>query len=108
MNDASFPKFRSFYDSLVRTGTSRGISLADAQDIAGDAVERALSAFDPAKGEFSAFCRAIFSNLMKNHWRDKKWRSPTYSRGSRAPERWTRQWGFFPSRTTARSRFSTR
>jgi hypothetical protein len=72
MNEAPFSKFRSFYDSLVRSATSRGILLADAQDIAGDAIERALSSFDPAKGEFPAFCHTILSNLMKNYWRDKK------------------------------------
>jgi len=72
MNDVRFPKFRVFYDSLVRSASSRGILLADAQDLAGDAIERALSGFDPAKGEFPAFCRAILSNLMKNYWRDRK------------------------------------
>jgi len=72
MNEAPFAKFRSFYDSLVRSATSKGIILADAQDLAGDAIERALSGFDPAKGEFPAFCRTILSNLMKNYWRDKK------------------------------------
>ena len=72
MNDAAFPKFREFYDSLVRSASSRGILLADAQDIAGDAIERALGGFDPAKGEFPAFCRAILANLMKNYWRDRK------------------------------------
>ena len=72
MNDAPFSKFRSFYDSLVRSATSRGILFADAQDLAGDAVERALASFDPAKGEFPAFCHTILSNLMKNYWRDRK------------------------------------
>jgi hypothetical protein len=72
MNDAPFSKFRSFYDSLVRSATSRGILFADAQDLAGDAVERALARFDPAKGEFPAFCHTILSNLMKNYWRDRK------------------------------------
>jgi hypothetical protein len=72
MNDAPFSKFRSFYDSLVRSATSRGILFADAQDLAGDAIERALSGFDPAKGEFPAFCHTILSNLVKNYWRDKK------------------------------------
>lgn len=76
MNDTSFPKFRSFYDLLVRTGTFRGISFADSEDLAGDAIERALSAFVPAKGEFSVFCRAIHSNLMKNYWRDRKKTEP--------------------------------
>ncbi len=72
MNDPQFPRFRSFYDSLVLSATSRGILFADAQDLAGDAIERALSGFDPAKGEFSAFCHTILSNLVKNYWRDKK------------------------------------
>ena len=72
MNEALFPKFRSFYDSLVRSATSRGILFADAQDLAGDAIERALAGFDPAQGEFPAFCRSILSNLMKNYWRDRK------------------------------------
>ncbi len=72
MNGAPFPKFRSFHDSLVRSATSRGIRFADAQDLAGDAIERALSRFDPEKGEFPAFCTTILSNLMKNYWRDKK------------------------------------
>jgi len=72
MNEPPFSKFRSFYDSLVRSATSRGIILADAQDLAGDAIERALSGFDPARGEFPAFCRSILSNLMKNYWRDRK------------------------------------
>jgi hypothetical protein len=72
MNEAPFSKFRSFYESLVRSATSRGILVADAQDLAGDAIEHALSSFDPAKGEFPAFCHTILSNLMKNYWRDKK------------------------------------
>jgi len=72
MNEAPFAKFRTFYDSLVRSATAKGIILADAQDLAGDAIEHALSGFDPAKGEFSAFCHTILSNLMKNYWRDKK------------------------------------
>jgi RNA polymerase sigma factor (sigma-70 family) len=72
MNDAPFLKFRLFYDSLVRSATSRGILFADAQDLAGEAIERALSGFDPEKGEFSTFCHSILSNLMKNYWRDKK------------------------------------
>jgi hypothetical protein len=72
MNDPQFPRFRSFYDSLVLSATSKGILFADAQDLAGDAIERALSGFDPAKGEFPAFCHTILSNLVKNYWRDKK------------------------------------
>ena len=72
MNEAHFSKFRSFYDSLVRAATCRGIPPADAQDLAGDAIERALSGFDPARGEFPAFCRSILFNLMKNYWRDTK------------------------------------
>jgi hypothetical protein len=72
MNEAPFSKFRSFYDSLVRSATSRGILFADAQDLAGDAIERAFSGFDPAKGEFPAFCHSVLSNLMKNYWRDRK------------------------------------
>jgi hypothetical protein len=72
MNEPPFSKFRSFYDSLVRSATSRGILLADAQDLAGDVIERALSSFDPAKGEFPAFCHTILSNRMKNYWRDRK------------------------------------
>jgi hypothetical protein len=72
MSDAPFSKFRVFYGSLVRSATFKGIMFADAQDLAGDAVERALASFDPAKGEFPAFCHTILSNLMKNYWRNKK------------------------------------
>jgi hypothetical protein len=72
MNEPSFPKFRAFYGSLVRVATSRGIVLADAEDLAGDTIERALAGFDPARGEFPTFCHTILSNLMKNYWRDRK------------------------------------
>jgi hypothetical protein len=72
MNEAAFSKFRTFYDSLVRVATSKGIILADAQDLAGDTIERALSGFNPARGEFPVFCHTILSNLMKNYWRDRK------------------------------------
>ena len=72
MNEIPFSKFRSFYESLVRLAASRGILLADAQDLTGDAIERALTSFDSAKGEFPAFCHTILINLMKNYWRDRK------------------------------------
>jgi DNA-directed RNA polymerase specialized sigma24 family protein len=76
MNDARFPKFQAFYDSLVRSAASRGITRADAEDLAGEAIERGLAGFDPAKGEFPAFCHTILANLMKNYWRDRKKTEP--------------------------------
>jgi hypothetical protein len=72
MKDASYPKFLSFFDSLVRSATSKGVPLEIAKDLAGDAVYRALRIFDPARGEFPALCYAILANLLKNYWRDKK------------------------------------
>jgi hypothetical protein len=72
MKHASFPKFHSFFETLVRTAVSKGIAHEDARDLAGDAVEKALTGFDPARGEFAAYCHTILVNLIKNHWRDKK------------------------------------
>jgi hypothetical protein len=72
MKHDTFPKFRLFHDSLVRAAVSKGIVWEDAQDLAGGAVEKALAGFDPAKGEFSAYCHTILANLIKNYWRDKK------------------------------------
>ncbi len=50
----------------------RGIPFADAQDLAGSAVESAFKHYNPAKGPFRALCFAALKNLTKNYWRDRK------------------------------------
>jgi len=84
MHHETFPKFHGFFESLVRSATSKGIVLGDAQDLAGDAVERALEGFDPAKGGFAPYCHTILGNLMKNYWRDRK-PSEEFDEGNHTP-----------------------
>lgn len=57
---------------LVLRGTQCGVGYADAQDLAGQALLKALETFDGARGAFAPFCRTVHANILRNHWRDRK------------------------------------
>jgi len=63
---------RALWNQLLVRALRRGVPYADAQDLAGQAVLKALEAFTPERGSFEALCGTIHANLVKNWWRDRK------------------------------------
>lgn len=53
---------RRLWASLIRVGAARGLMLPDAEDLAQESIEAGMTGFDPARGDFGAFYRAIMAN----------------------------------------------
>lgn len=62
----------ALWRSMVVRALRSGVPYEDAQDLASEAVRKALAAHEPERGPFSAFCRTIHGNLLRNYWRDRK------------------------------------
>lgn len=62
----------ALWRSMVARASRSGVRYEDAQDLASEAVRKALAAHEPGRGPFGPFCRAIHANLLKNYWRDRK------------------------------------
>lgn len=73
---AADTKLRQLWTSLVRLGLARGLPLPDAEDLAQESIVAGMESFDPARGDFGAFCKTIVASRAKNHHRDKKPHEP--------------------------------
>lgn len=62
-------KLSQLWVSLVRLGTVRGLTLPDAEDVAQESIVAGMRSFDPKRGDFGAFCRAILTNRALNFHR---------------------------------------
>lgn len=60
---------RRLWVSLIRLGAARGLALPDAEDLAQESIVAGMQSFEPARGDFGAFCRAILSNKALNFHR---------------------------------------
>ncbi|MBM3288284.1 MAG: hypothetical protein FJY88_13205 [Candidatus Eisenbacteria bacterium] len=70
--ESATPEEIACWRKLVRRGRVAGLRKEVAEDLAGQTLLKAIETFDPARGAFPAFCRAIHANLVKNYWRDRK------------------------------------
>lgn len=73
---AADTKLGLLWISLVRLGMARGLTLQAAEDLAQESIVAGMESFDPARGDFSAFCKTIMANKAKNLHRDKKSHEP--------------------------------
>ncbi len=62
----------ALWRDLTMRALRRGVPYADAQDLAGQAILKALEAYAPERGGFAPFCGTIHANLLRNWWRDRK------------------------------------
>jgi DNA-directed RNA polymerase specialized sigma24 family protein len=62
----------ALWRSMVARALRSGVPYEDAQDLASEAVRKALAAHEPERGPFGPFCRTIHGNLLRNYWRDRK------------------------------------
>jgi len=73
---ASNALLRQLWVSLIRLGTARGLTFPDAEDLAQESIVAGMQSFDPARGDFGAFCRTIMANKAKNLHRDTRPQDP--------------------------------
>ncbi len=62
----------ALWRNLMVRALRRGVPYADAQDLASQAMLKALAGHLPERGPFAPFCGTIHANLLRNWWRDRK------------------------------------
>ncbi len=71
-NTAASAAELALWRSLMLRAFRRGVPRPEAEDLASQALLKALQAHVPERGDFAPFCVAIHANLLRNWWRDRK------------------------------------